>query len=155
MLEARWESRVWLDSIKVNNEWERARTSLHLEQLILRGPTLLKKHPSPAPPLSLRSEEEEHLHWWRTSCSPDPISLQGFLCSLPFSKENSYFIIKTAERNPANRRILLAHTEKELMRSNTTLILNYCNSFTSPGRAGPPPLCERSCMHTKSINSSP
>lgn len=139
------------------NEKERARTSLHLEQQIQQVPTLLKKHPSPAPPLLLRSEEEEHPHPRRPSCPtpPRPISLQGFLCSLPFSKENSYFIIKTADRNPANRRILLTHTEKELMRSNTTLILNYCNSFTSPGRAEPPPLCESSSMHTKSINSSP
>lgn len=74
---------------------------------------------------------------------------------LSLSGENSYFIIKAAECNPTNIWILLTHTEKELMQSNATLILNYCNSFTSPapGRC-PSPHCESLYTHTKSIHSS-
>lgn len=56
------------------------------------------------------------------------LKLQAFL----FSGKNSYFIIKTAARNPANIWILFTHTEKELMQSNATLILSYCNSLTVP-----------------------
>lgn len=73
------------------------------------------------------------------------------MAGLSFAGENSCFIIKTADCNPAHIGILLTHTEKELMQSNATLILNYCNSFTLPAHHDLPLPLARACTCTQNL----
>ena len=118
----------------------------------LRAPRVFQKHPSAAA-ASLSAPQRR-----RVSSEEGADSRTELISMLPrqaslFSGENSCFIIKTADCNPANKGLWLTHTEEAVMRSNATLILNYCNSFTVPARHYHPPLRKRLYTHTKSINS--
>lgn len=98
----------------------------------LGAPSVFKRHPSLASPSSAPSAEEGQQP--RRSRSGHRAHFKARTTDLFFSGENIYFIKKTADCNRTNLWLFPTHAEKEVMRSNAALILNYCNWFTLPAR---------------------